>query len=362
VHGAAAGLGAAGALAAYFAWVFGTYGDSPLDWYRRWVSPFRETGRAVGIDPSQLWDLMAGNLFRLDRPFMVLVLVMLPVFAWWTSRSHDRLGMAVLALGLAFVAQTAVQSDYAPRKMLVLLPFALPIAVGGLARVGGWREWVAASRRRRWFAALWITGVAVATVVIIAPPNLSHWAFARRVLGAPLPADLSYRAGLAGALVTLGALIGTMGVLGLVAGWRRPRLARIAGAALVTAMLVPLVVLDVRYVFTDVRTTYRDAMIAAGPDVNGEVTAGGASYAMQLYNSSRPVLQGYVFGMTVPEYERAVVRYFAEGRATSMFAYADPGSTRWTDLGFRLVETYPIALPYGHVMGRFVYAGPRTGP
>jgi hypothetical protein len=127
---------------------------------------------------------------------------------------------------------------------------------------------------------------------------------------------------------------------------------------LLLAMVGPLLAIDRRYVFTHVTADYRDAMVSVGALPDAEVTAVDG-HAMQLYNDSESVLQGNVFGMTVPEYEAAVVRYFAEGRARWMFAYADDaGMARWGPLGFRVVETYPMRLPKGRILGRYEYVGP----
>ena len=165
--------------------------------------------------------------------------------------------------------------------------------------------------------------------------------------------------------MVIGALVGVPALLAVLAAWTRPRLARMAAAVLVVAMLGPLAVLDGLHVFTRVTTTYRDAMIDAGPLVNGRVT-GGLSYAMQLHNSSRAVLasavsasgwgQGLPLDEATEQYEQTLVRLFAEGRASYLYAYAGADALdRWTPLGFRLVETLPIILPKGRQMGLWIY-------
>jgi hypothetical protein len=351
-------------MAAYFGVVFLIYGDTPLEWYRLWVALYQATGRAVGIDLTQLWDLALANTFRLDRPFMAVVLISLPVFAWWTFRSRDRIGLAVLALGAAFVAQCAIQSDYPFRKMVVLVPFVFPIALGGMLRIGAWREQATDQPRRQiaWFAWLgWVIAVAIGTILLSAPSILAGMSRVRRLVAMPSSASLAWQ-GPGGSLVLLGSLIGVSALIVLILCWQRQRLARSMGLILAAAMIVPLVALDGRYVFTDVETSYRDAMVEIAPDVDGTVTAGGHSYAMQLYNTSRAVLEGYPFGMTKAEYEQAVVRYFAEGRASLMFAYADGVSLeRWQELGFTLVRTYPIVLPKDHVMGMYKFGSDADG-
>jgi hypothetical protein len=359
VHVGLAAAGSALAIAAYFGWVFLEYGQGPATWYETWVASYRTAGRAVGFDLSGPWDMLVGNLFRLDRPFMVLTLVALPPFAWWARQRRDPLGITVLALGFAFAAQATIQSDYPQRKMLLLLAFAVPIAAGGVLRMTPFLDWVAASRPRlaAWIA--WITLVVLGTLLFAVPPAWTRWTRIVQALDLPGTAGWAWRSGGAGTLLLVGAVVGVAAVVVLVAAWRRPGLARVAGAVLVLAMIVPLVALDGRYVYTRVTTAYRDAMISVGSLPDAEVTAGSGSYAMQLYNDSRAVLEGYVYGMTQAEYDAAVERYFAEGRARWMFAYAD-GETpaRWAGRGFRLDGTYPIKLPKDHVLGRYEYVGP----
>lgn len=352
-----AAFGMALSLTVYFGWVYAQYGTNPAEWYELWLSRFRETGRATGFDLTALWDLFTGNLFRLDRPLFALTLLVLPVFAWWTVRSRSPLGTTVLALAGAFAAQCTIQSDYPQRKMLLLLAFAIPIAVGGLLRLSSFLDSIRVRNPLRITAAAWLIMVVLGTLVLLAPPDLSHWRVLARVLGLPAAAGMGYRVGDEGRLLFACALAGVAATVVLAISWRHARRARITGIVLLVAMLLPLVALDLRYVFTNVTTAYRDAMrsVASLPDHS---VIGGSGHAMLLYNDAKAVLQGNVYGMTVSEYEVAVVRYYAEGRARWMFGYADgAGRARWTPRGFRLVETYPIDLPKGRILGRYEYIG-----
>ena len=358
-HVALVVIGSGLSIAIYFGWVYLVYRQGPAEWYATWVAVYRESGRAATLDPSALWDALAANVFRLDRPFMAMALAGLPAFAWWTWRSRNPLGLAVLAFGVAFAAQAVVQSDYPNRKMLMLLPFALPIAVGGALRMPAFVDWV---RERRLRLAAWVVylaAVVVGSAILILPPGLVHWTRLAHLFGLPSAAEIAYRDGTLGLVLVLAGLAGVAAVGVLFLAWRRQAIARLAAVALLATMLGPLAAFDMRYVYTDVTTTYRDAMISVGQLPDAAVIAGGSSHAMQLYNSSRAVLQGNVFGMTVSAYEAAVVRFFAEGRARWLFGYSDPaGQARWTGLGFRLVETYPIVLPKDRRMGRYEYVGP----
>ena len=357
-HVVLAGAGMALAIGLYFGWVYLVYGHSPGAWYDTWLSTYRVAGRAATFDLAGLWDLVLGNIFRLDRPLMALSLITLPVFAWWARRSRDPLAITVLALAVAFAAQATVQSDYPQRKMLLLLVFAVPVAVGGLLRLHDFSAWAAAGRARLGAWVAWVGLVTLGTLALAIPRG---WNAVHRWLDAlnpPATSEVMYHVGSIGTLLVGGAIVGLAALVVMIAGWRRPPVARVAGIVLLLAMMGPLLAIDRRYVFTHVTTDYRDAMVSVGALPDAAVTAVDG-HAMQLYNDSESVLQGNVFGMTIPEYEAAVVRYFAEGRARWMFAYAgDAGIARWAPLGFRLVETYPMRLPKGRVLGRYEYVGP----
>ncbi|MEI7742467.1 MAG: hypothetical protein WCK58_01820 [Chloroflexota bacterium] len=361
---ALAGAGSVAAVATYFAWVYAVYGDTPSGWYARWVAAAHDAGRVAGFDPGNLWDIVLGNSFRLDRPLMAIGLATIPVFAWWAWQSRDRLGIAIMALGLGLLAQTTVQSDYPQRKMLVLLPLVVPIVLTGLLRLDAFRVRCSTSRAGSWAWPAWIAlaaGAVVLGILLTLPPTTVTWEVLRQVPGFAALRDVRW-SGAGASLLMAGAVVGGGALLVMLIGWRRRRVAMAAAAVLMVSMLAPLASIDMRFVFTHVRTTYRDAMIESATVTDGRVTAGGLSFAMQLYGTSRAVLQGYVFGMTTAEYERALVRYYREGRACCMFAYTDgTEGTRWTGLGFRLVRTYPIVLPEGRVVGLYEFTDTAPG-
>ena len=357
---AAVGLGCAAGIAAYFTVVLLVYGDNPIQWYQHWIAAFRETGRASSVDLRQLWDLVLGNSIRLDRPLMAVALAMLPVFGWWTIRRRDARGIAVISFGLAFVVQTVLQSDYPERKMLVLLPILIPVAAGGILRFGEWRNRIAQASHGRvilvaW--SCWAIAVSGLALLLTVPIHLLDWRFIAIPLKMPPISRLTY-SGSGGSAVLLGAVLGIAALLVLIATWRHRSVARAAAAMLVIAMIVPLLVFDARYVFTNVTWTDRDTMIAEGARIDDKVTTGLGS-SMQLYNSSRAVLSAAVAATgQLPDatYDSTIARFFAEGRASYLYAYAgDDAIARWSPLGFRLVETLPIMLPLGRQMGVWVY-------
>jgi hypothetical protein len=243
----------------------------------------------------------------------------------------------VLAGAAALVAQSAFVADYPERKFVMFLLFALPIVTSAVLHWRAFQAWALADHRRTVAATLAIGG-ALAVAAIATP------------LGRPLPN---------GAL--LARIVLASGVLGLAAlavllVTNRRRLTGVALVALGVSMLAPLAYADLSFVYRRPTFTYRDAQIAAGREVNGQVTAGSWSLGMQLYNTSRPVLNRFPSRIPLETYREQLVRYEREYGAAALFDYVNPTSrTNLERLGFRLVETYAIKLPRGQRLGRYVF-------
>ena len=337
-HATAFVVGVLAIWAVYFALVLGIYGQTPLEWYRVWIGSFAGSARASGISLDNALTVLDGNIFRLDPAFLGLFLASLPVFVWGLVRRPDPAGILIGAGLIFLVAQTAFVADYPARKGLMMLLFALPIAAAGIALLGPFREWLAMRRRRVIAAGVWLA-VALAITLLESPLR-------------PVPAHGSVLA-----MIVAGAGVVGVVAIAIVAITRRNRIALAGMAVIGLAVLAPLLYVDAAFVYRHPTFTYRDAQIAVRPDIDGQQTAGGWSFGMQLYNTSRPVVNGYFYGMSRSDYERNLVRVFAEGRATSMFDYVDdPTRAPLESLGFRVVDTYDILLPRGKVLGRYVFA------
>ncbi|HEX2754879.1 MAG TPA: hypothetical protein VHM48_05420 [Candidatus Limnocylindrales bacterium] len=328
-------VGCVVAAGLYYGLIYLVYGHSPIDWYRAWISPLATSSRGNGLSLTKIASILEANIFRLDPAFVGVVLASIPVFAWTLLRRPNAWMVLIAASLAAFLAQTSFVADYPERKFIMVMIFALPVAAAG---VFGWRRfqaWVTADHRRLVAATVWLTGAVF----------VAAWAspFGKVPPHGSILARIVLVAGLVGAAALVALLI-----------VRRPRFTTLAALVLAAAILVPLAYADLAFVYRRPTFTYRDAQIAATRDVGDQETAGSLSFGMQLYNGSRSVLNG----VTVPqaEYEADIVRFFREGGATSMYAYADPKSrTRYESLGFRLVETLPILLPRGMKLGRYVF-------
>jgi hypothetical protein len=326
---------------AYFGLVYVVYGETPMEWYRVWIGSFGTGARVSGASLGKVLSILDANIFRLDPAFLGLFLVSLPVFVWSMARRPT--GLAVLiGLGLVFfVAQSVFVADYPARKFLMMMLFALPVVASGLLGSTGFRRWLGADRRRVIAAGAWLAAALVITGLESSMrPVPPHGATLVRIVAA-------------GGIVGIAAIV--IVAIAVVSTSSR-RMVGMAGMVLMSlAVLAPLLYADAAFVYRRPTFTYRDAMIEVRPVVDGRSTAGGWSFAMQLYNTSRPVLNGYFFGISRSDYERDVVRMFVEGGATSMFDYVDSKTrSQWESLGFRLVDTYAIILPRGQRLGRYV--------
>jgi hypothetical protein len=336
-HAVAFGLGLLAATAAFFGLIAVVYGQGPVGWYETWIAAFATSVRGGGFSLAKIAAILEAKVCRLDPAFLLVVLASVPVFAWTLARRPSAWSVLTLAGLAAFVAQAAFVADYPERKFVMLVAFALPIAAAGVLGRAAFGAWVLADHRRIVAITAWLT-VAVAITAATTP-----------LAGAGLRGSLLAR------LVLLAGVTGVAAFVVVLIG-RRPWLTRAAALVLAAAIVVPLAVADARYVYRGPSFTYRDAMIAQAPVVDGRTTAGGWSLAMRLYNTSRPVLGVFPSRIAAEEDGAGVVRLFREGGATPLYDFADDATRdRWEALGFRLVDRLPINLPEGRAFGRYAY-------
>jgi len=63
---------------------------------------------------------------------------------------------------------------------------------------------------------------------------------------------------------------------------------------LLISFLIPNIFLDLKYVFLNRTTYYRDTMISMSNKIDGKMVVGGLAYSFRLYNTSVPLLNFYV--------------------------------------------------------------------
>jgi 4-amino-4-deoxy-L-arabinose transferase-like glycosyltransferase len=335
-HATAFVAGVAIATAAYFVAIWAVYHLSPVGWYQTWIASYGNSARFEGPTIAHLTSLLDANIFRLDRPFLLLFLLGLPIFAWWTVKVRRPWAVLVWSLLIFFVAQSAFIADYPQRKFLILVVMALPSTAVAILWRGPFIDWLLRTRVAWLPAVVWVLGVVGLVVRRISSFSLTP------------TFDLMLRAS---------AWIGVVALLLWLISRSRP-LTVISAAVAFATMVTPLAYLDATYVYRHPTYSYRDTLIAVRREIDGHITAGSLAFGMQLYNQSLPVLNGYFYGISRQQYNDDVVRLFAEGGADTMFEYDRPGQrATWEARGFKLVEVYDIKLPNGWRMGRYVWSG-----
>lgn len=356
-HVAAFVLGAVLVTVLYFVFVYAIYGHSPIDWFRTWIHYYGDSSRVAGASSRNLWSIFEANIFRLDRPLLLLFLLSLPVFLWLTIRTR-RPSAVLIASAFGFLLlQSLFVADYPVRKYLILLVLVLPVVVEGALNADKYLGWARRGRERTIATIAWGALAVAVLVSLLVPSGLAPTLGLYQLVGEPrLTADDYSNATLRLVVHVAGAIGVAAIVIGLLLPKRRVRV--VAGLALAVAIVLPLAYVDRVYVFGRPTYTYRDALIAVDRAIGDQPTAGSLSVGMQLYNRSKPSLSGYHYGQTRAAYLADVVRAFKEGRAVALFAYTE-GEHRalWEQLGFELVETYEIRLPLGHVLSRYRYVG-----
>jgi hypothetical protein len=336
-HGIAFLAGCAAVTVLFFGLIALIYRESPIEWYRTWISAFATTTRGNGLSLGKIAAILEANIFRLDPAFVGVVLAGVPVFAWTLVRRPSAWLVLLTTSFLAFVVQSAFVADYPERKFIMVMLFALPVAASAVLGWRAFQAWVMTDPRRLVALTVWLTGALCVTALVT-----------------PLRAVIPHGSLLARIVFVAGG-VGVAALIALLV-LRRPAFVTAATAALCLAILAPLLYADAAFVYRRPTFTYRDAQIAVGRTIDGQTTAGGWSFGMQLYNTSRPVLSEYTSRIEKAGYDEAVVRLFREGTASSLFDYVDAKTrSRWESLGFRLADTYAIILPRGQHLGRYLF-------
>jgi hypothetical protein len=352
-HLAAFAAGAVLVTGLYFAGILLVYGHSPVEWFRTWIVYYDDSSRVAGAAARNLWSILEANIFRLDRPLLLLFLLSIPVFLWRTVRTRQPASILIVGgLGMLLL-QSVFVADYPIRKFLILLVFVVPIVADGIMHADAYLAWARRDHARRLMSLAWGALAVFVVVSLLLPPGVAPWLRLYDLVGEPRLDATGYQRGILGPILTVAGAIGVAAIIAAIGlHHRKARLA--AGLAVLVAISVPLAYVDRTFVLARPSYTYRDSLIAVDGVVGDQPTAGGWSVGMQLYNRSRAALSGYHYGQEREAYRQDVVRAFQEGLATSMFDYTD-ATTRagWESLGFVLMETYPILLPREQVLGRY---------
>ena len=298
-EGVAGAAGCVVAVGIYAALVYATYGQSLVEVYRLYISPFSHNVTAHDIRSliAHFYSIAGTNMFRFNVPLLLIFLAALPVFAYRTFSERSGSSLLVGSLLFFLVFQSEFAIDY-PLKKLVMLS---PLVVVVVATAQGWMQPFLVGLRKRplLLVPLFVYAAAVA------------W-FVFKVYTRTAPARDGYLADLniLGLIVVAAAL--------LVAIVARGRWQRALMTIAIAVLAFPGAFLQLQQIYMDPTYRYRDAMIAAAPILNGKVTAGSMSIGFRLYNTSEPILNFYQYELLpggFDVYNRDLDRLITDGTA-----------------------------------------------
>lgn len=321
----AGAVGVLVAILSYAGVIYATYGESLLDFYRINIAPFRarlSIHDLIALIPVNFTSFFSTNLFRYDLPILVAFLLALPVFAHRVFKERSSLGIVTASLLVFLGLQSLIAADNGYRRLVVLDP--LVVLVVGMAVVNI-HQFAASLRSNR------LAATATALYIVLATVGLYHIIQRQGSAVGPRFEVLS--------AVCLLVLVAALGALML--SRRRNTIFVVAAIAAVT---LPGAALTAQDVFLDATFHYRDAMVAAAPLLNGQITAGEFSYAFRLYNTSEPFLAvnpSWYSARVRLKYNSDLTRLFAEG--TSKRTVSNPeASTKLLGFGMRPDATFFI--------------------
>jgi hypothetical protein len=328
---AAGAVGAGVAILSFAGVVYATYGESLLDVYRVNIAPFTgrlSIGHLISVLPANFISIFSTNIFRFDLPILLAFLLALPVFAHRVFKERSSIGILTASLLIFLGLQTLVAPDTGYRRLVVLDPLVVLVIAMAVPNI---QQFATTLRSNRLFA--------IATVLYLLLA-------ARGLFGV-----LHRQSGILGSrFVVLSAVCVLVLVIALGALMLSRRRNAILVVAAISAVTLPGAALSTQHLFLDATFHYRDAMVAAAPILDGQITAGEFSYAFRLYNTSEPFLPvnpSWYSASVRSQYNSDLGRLLADG--TSSRTVSLPKSTRLLGLGMHEYATFFIGaerVPY----------------
>ncbi|MDQ6878288.1 MAG: hypothetical protein M3082_11500 [Candidatus Dormibacteraeota bacterium] len=325
--------GCVAAILSFAAIVYLTYGESVLQLYQGTIQPFiGRVGNVGWFYP--LVTMGSTNIFRFDLPLLVAFALALPIFAYRVVKERSRFGLLVATLLFFLVFQSYLLPDYLYKKLLMLSPLVILVISMAIPFVS---KFVATIARNRVAFVATLGWLGIAGTLLFAIYN--------RV---KLDLEPNFKRLSQVCIVLL--------ILCLVAAYvGRGRFERSLTFAGIAMLIVPGLYFSAEHLYSNPTYRYRDAMIAAAPLLDHQVTAGGWSLAFRLYNTSVPVLNPYqyLYRRSGPkEYKDDLRRLFSIG-TTRYTVWDSGGSPFLTDLGLERVASYEIDVEQTPVIAVF---------
>lgn len=335
-----------------------TYHSSLYEVYMHMV-PFsgRMTGDLVGIDMlfaliSNFMIIFLTNIFRYNPVLLFLFLLSLPVFLWRVLSYRNNTEIFLLNLLIFLGAQSVVINDYPMRKLIILLPLVIIIiGVAGKYIIEYLHHLGSKPRGTVHFRSyvVFVLAISVVVAVVYMMPSISD------------VASLTSGLGLVNLLVLLFVGLVTLGIL-----CHSLHIPRYLIMMLIVVTFASNIYMDCVYVFMNRTYYFQDAMKAMGSRTNGQVIVGGCGYGFRLYNTSKPVLDAYIYKYGVSQeqkdkYDDDFEDLISEGIGAYSIAYLVdiPGSAIGMDYmdkhGMILVEKYEMPDHLGADIGLFAF-------
>jgi hypothetical protein len=264
----------------YQVFVSSSYNSSLLEVYRNLIPFQSRVAGTTGIDAymTNVTLVWMTNIFRFNVTMLFIFLVSIPVFIDKIKKFRSDFDTLIICLiGFLFL-QSIFINDYALRKLLVLLPLILIMALLSYLHAPAYfRELTRPQRNviKFYWVLIWVISLLVL------------FCYLKSNLIGDLILVSDYFTALNFVVFLFGATM-----LSLYYPYAF-NVKKTVWGILIISLLVPNAFLDFRYVFLNRSTVYRDTMISLADKVDGQYVVGGLDYAFRLYNTSIPILNFY---------------------------------------------------------------------
>jgi hypothetical protein len=276
------------------------------------------TTRRMDIDPeliltliksntaTALYQSISQNLFRYNPALLFVFLVSLPFFIMRVIRHRKPLDIFVATFLCARLALSVyIPNDWFERKLVQIFPCVVYIvAVAALEGRSLARRYIERGviRIASFFALIAIAG------------SITHWMVIRELQVTHRPPDL-----IANNWFWLAA------AASILLCWSSDKLYQAGLLAIATALVVPNLHLDYRFLYQSPSFRYRDSLKEAAVNLNGKLLAGGLSYGVRLYNTSVPVMNFYNYYWYGRErFEELGLKLYSSGVGNGTAIYLPP--------------------------------------
>jgi len=275
-------LGAIFCLLIYQFYIDIAYNSSILEVYKNLV-PFQSRMGAgtAGVD-SYLINITLvwmTNIFSFNLILFFIFLISIPIFIDRLKKYRSNFDILLISLIGFLILQSIIINDYALRKLLVMLPLVLIISLQSYMHASAYFKELTFEKLRFikiYWALIWIINILV------------FFFYTNSDLSGDSKLVSDYFMVLNLMVFVFGSIILSLKYLYAIS------IRKIVLIGLLISFLIPNIFLDLKYVFLNRTTYYRDTMISMSNKIDGKMVVGGLAYSFRLYNTSVPLLNFYV--------------------------------------------------------------------